>query len=325
VNHVHIVGFGLAGALLSWELRLLGVAVSYHDYAEEHTSSRVAAGMITPITGRRLKPTWRGAELTQLARLTYEAIEHTHDVELWRDWTLRRVFREEIMNTWFHERLQRGEYHPLEVNEIIPGTYENVEYPFGGFSHNGVAIVDIPMLIDVLKKGTVQSVSQPLLTVDCTGYRALQDPRWDWLPIEPSKGEILDVTIPGLQLDHVLTNGTWILPVRGEHFRIGATHNWDDQDPRPTGEARVKLLEDARRLVPHEIYVDEQKAALRPSTRFKRPLVGIHPLEPTRAVFNGLGTKGALQGPWAAQQLARHIVYGELLDPDIDIKRWWKQ
>lgn len=325
MNHVHIVGFGLAGALLSWELQQLGVDVSMEDLNELDTSSRVAAGMITPITGRRLKPTWRGAELTNIARSTYEAIERVYGVELWRDWTLRRVFREEIMQTWFHERLERGEYHPLNVSEIGVGTLDGVEYPFGGFSHDGVATVHIPTLVSVLMSGTVQPVPQPSLTVDCTGYRALQDPRWSWLPIEPSKGEILDVTIRGLHLDHVLTNGTWILPVGGEQYRIGATHDWDDQDPLPTERARTKLIEEANRLFHHHIQVDAQKAALRPSTKFKRPLVGIHPLEPTRAVFNGLGTKGALQGPWAARQLARHLVVGEPLDPEIDIQQWWKR
>ena len=58
--HVHIVGFGIAGALLARELLARGVRVTANDVADPESSSLVAAGMITPITGKRLKPTWRG-------------------------------------------------------------------------------------------------------------------------------------------------------------------------------------------------------------------------------------------------------------------------
>ena len=325
---VHVVGFGLAGALLAWELRKLDVDVSIIDLGETETSSHVAAGMITPVTGRRLKPTWRCAELTEVAHSVYGEIETAHSIELWTEWALRRVFREEVMVEWFRERLQRGEYEPLTVNEILPGFHDDVEYPFGGFSHDGVATINIPLMIETLRKTleitALGSGGNADVTVHCTGYRAHTDELWSWLPIEPSKGEILDVTIPGLHLDHVLTNGTWLLPIGGEQYRIGATHDWDDHDPQPTEDGKRRLLHAAQQLVNRTIIVDKHRAAIRPSTKFKRPLAGFHPLDPTQAVFNGLGTKGALQAPWAAKQLARHIVLGEPLDHEIDIQRWWK-
>lgn len=318
------MGFGLAGALLAWELQKLNVLVTSDDLNESETSSRVAAGMITPITGRRLKPTWRGSELTQIARATYSEVETKFGVKLWHEWTLRRVFREEIMRTWFHERLAHGEYEPMQITDIAPGTHDGVGYPFGGFEHGGVATVDIPSFVDLMKPKENSGSADADVTVTCTGYRALSSALWSWLPIEPSKGEILDVTIPGLFLDHVLTNGTWILPVGGDKYRIGATHDWDDQDPQPTVRGREKLLEAATQLVHREIIVTGHRAALRPSTKFKRPLVGRHPIDTAQAVFTGLGTKGALQGPWAARQLARHLAFGEPLDTEIDIQRWWK-
>ncbi|MBK7032882.1 MAG: FAD-binding oxidoreductase [Ignavibacteria bacterium] len=330
MNHAHIVGTGLAGSLLAWELKKLGVEVTSVNTNDPESSSHVAAGMITPITGRRLKPTWRGNELTQIARTTYAEMEKTFGVSLWRDWTLKRVFKEEIMRTWFHERQERNEYDPIVVTDIEPGIHDGINYPYGGFQHGDVATVDIPTLIRHVEGSFSKHINDaatthsPDITITCTGYRTLHHPLWSWLPIEPSKGEILDVSIPGLELDHILTNGTWILPVGGSVFRIGATHDWDDHEPHPTGAGRDKLLADAQRLIRNEIIVLGQRAAIRPSTKFKRPFAGRHPLDQKQAVFTGLGTKGALQGPWAAQQLARHLVLGEPLDPEIDINRWWK-
>jgi glycine/D-amino acid oxidase-like deaminating enzyme len=320
--HIHIVGLGLAGSLLAWELRALGVRVTAEDEHDPESSSRVAAGMITPITGRRLKPTWRAGELTRLALDTYSAISREIDRPLMRAWRLRRVFREAIQMEWFHARERTGEYAPITVAPLAPGVHQGVHYPHGGFEHDGVYTVDMSALVDAMRLEPDGSGAD--LVVWCTGVAAHVDPRWSWLPLEPSKGEILDVVIRGYGLDHILTNGTWILPVGEDRYRVGATHDWDDHDPHPTEKGRAALLAAIEPLVSHPIEIVGHRAAIRPSTRYKRPLVGRHPVDSAHAIFTGLGTKGALQGPWAARQLARHLVVGEPLDPDIDIQRWWR-
>ncbi len=132
------------------------------------------------------------------------------------------------------------------------------------------------------------------------------------------------MTIPGLRLEEILTNGTWILPIGDDRYRIGATHDWDDHDPQSTEQARASLLESARRMIPQEIIVTGHRAALRPSTKFKRPLVGRHPYEHQRYTLNGLGTKGALQGPYAAAQLAACVLDGIEPDKEINVSRWYR-
>ncbi|MFM8770648.1 MAG: NAD(P)/FAD-dependent oxidoreductase [Candidatus Kapaibacterium sp.] len=326
MTSVHIVGMGLAGALAAWEFLKRGVLVTAWDDTTGDTSSNVAAGMITPITGQRLKPTWRGEELMTIAQQTYSSIEHHYGVVLQRHWTLRRVFRDAAMQEWFRRRFDGGEFDAYGVTEIPAGEHDGVRYPFGGMKHGDVLTIDIPSLVRAVRS-IVEWTSNPGPTsaiVDCTGYRALNDPLWSWLPIEPSKGEILDVTIPGLGLEEILTNGTWILPVGDDRYRIGATHDWDDHDPQPTGQARASLLESAKRMVSQEIIVTGQRSALRPSTKFKRPLVGRHPQDHQRYTLNGLGTKGALQGPYAAAQIAACVFDGIEPDDEINIARWYR-
>lgn len=326
MTSVHIVGMGLAGSLAAWEFMRRGVRVSAWDDASGDTSSMVAAGMITPITGQRLKPTWRGPELMALARQTYQDLEDHFGIELKREFHLRRVFRDDSMQEWFRRRFDSGEFAAFGVTEIPPGVTHGVHYRHGGMEHGNVLTIDIPLLVKMVRS-TVEWTPHPSpsdVIIDCTGYRALADPLWSWLPIEPSKGEILDVVIPGLDMQDVLTNGTWILPVAGDVYRIGATHDWDDHDPRPTQKAREDLLASARLLVEHEISVVGHRAAIRPSTRFKRPLVGRHPEHASRFVLNGLGTKGALQGPFAAAQLVACVLDGIEPDADMNITRWWQ-
>ncbi len=329
IRCAHISGCGLAGALLMHELRKRGMHVTVNDRPDPQSSSNVAAGMITPITGQRLKPTWRGEELTAHARRTYRELEDMLGVPLWKDWTLVRVFRSEMMRTWFEQRRDRGELGHLSVEELPPGTNDGIDMPYGGFRHAGVATVNMAALTAAMRVVFADAfVDQPPRDADvivtCTGAAVLHDPLWSWLPIEPSKGEILDVRIDGDHCDYIRTSGTWILPCGNSVFRIGATHDWDDHDPTPTAAAREMLLAEAERMVSGAITVLNQRAALRPSTKYKRPLAGRHPVEHQQAVFTGLGTKGALQGPWSAQQLASHLVEGTALDPEISISRWWK-
>ena len=49
-----IVGQGLAGTLLAFELERAGVSFAIADAGHEGAASSVAAGVINPITGRRL-------------------------------------------------------------------------------------------------------------------------------------------------------------------------------------------------------------------------------------------------------------------------------
>jgi len=326
MSSVHVVGMGLAGSLAAWEFIRRGIRVSAWDDTSADTSSLVAAGMITPITGQRLKPTWRGEQLLEQARATYSEIERHFSTQLQHDWTLRRVFRDTSMQEWFHRRIHSGELTPYAVTAISPGQVDGVRYPHGGMQHGNVVTIDIPQLIKLMRSvvdWTAYSDSASAV-IDCTGYRAVTDPNWSLLPIEPSKGEILDVCIKGLDIDHILTNGTWILPMGNDRYRIGATHDWDDHDPAPTLEARMQLLGAVRHMIDHEIVVEGHRAAIRPSTQFKRPLVGRHPMLQGRYTLNGLGTKGALQGPFAASQLVACVLDGATPDPEINIVRWFR-
>ena len=49
-------------------------------------------------------------------------------------------------------------------------------------------------------------------------------------------------------------------------------------------------------------------AGVRPTTKDRRPLLGLHPKNPSIAVFNGLGTRGVLQGPSLSNELCDFLI-----------------
>ena len=70
-----ILGQGLAGTTLAWRLIDRGRRVLVIDHSAPGTSSRLAAGLLTPITGQRLTVAWRHEDLWQPAINFYREIQ----------------------------------------------------------------------------------------------------------------------------------------------------------------------------------------------------------------------------------------------------------
>src|SRR3954469_22667127 len=117
-----IVGQGLAGTLLAWEFERAGIAFAIADRGHENAASFVAAGIINPITGRRLVKSWRIETLLPAARATYHELGATLGLRLWRGgracpWVagvrVRRWFADERERQVFAEKQIRGELAPF--------------------------------------------------------------------------------------------------------------------------------------------------------------------------------------------------------------------
>src|SRR5690242_6028765 len=69
-----IVGQGICGTMLSWFLHKEGKTFFIIDDNNEKASSKVAAGVINPVTGRRYAYTWMIDEIMPFAVQAYEEI-----------------------------------------------------------------------------------------------------------------------------------------------------------------------------------------------------------------------------------------------------------
>ena len=69
-----IVGQGLAGTLVAWFLEQTGKTFIVIDKHDVSSSSNIAAGIMHPITGRRLVKSWRADDLIPFAEDTYKTI-----------------------------------------------------------------------------------------------------------------------------------------------------------------------------------------------------------------------------------------------------------
>ena len=338
---VLILGRGLAGSWIARELLARKVDVHVYDPDTTGNSSRVAAGLINPTTGSRPKSTWRSEILLPFAHEAYRNLEAELGVALWTPRKIRRVFLTEKDQSLWHHAVERGvgvDWTPMHGPSI-----DGLAFPFGGVEYAG-ATVNTNALIDAV--GAHLKANNCLLEAEpdhaeydrviwCQGWRASYHELWKWLPFQPVKGEIIDAEIEGPPLHGVYIRGIWIIPEAGEwgmgngdstpshRVRIGSTHDWDDMTDAPTDHARNTLVEKAQVLLGRSVRVVGQSAAVRPAARSKRPYIGVHPKQEQHAIVNGLGAKGSLWAPWAARQLADHMLEGKPLDDEVNIQRWW--
>lgn len=320
-----IVGQGLAGSLLGWALERAGIEFAIADAGTERAASTVAAGLINPITGRRLVKSWGVDVLLPQAAQMYREIGDELGVPLWHPMRVHRLFADDKEQAAFAAKRGTG--------ELSPYVYDGDER---GFWIELAARVDLRQLVDGLRlhwdsQGRLRetadmadAVRQHELVIDCRG---LDGTRWDpfaFVPWAFSKGELLELAVSELAPDVVINRRHWIAPFGGGRAWVGATHEPGVVDPTPTATARASLEASALELLPQGFAVLGQRAGIRVNLPDKRPVAGRHPLRRDLGVLNGLGAKGALYAPWLAQQWAAHVRDGATFAPEIDVRRFWK-
>ena len=154
------------------------------------------------------------------------------------------------------------------------------------------------------------------------GFGLKQNPLFNYLPINESKGELLTIHAPDLKIDYVLKSSVFVLPLSNDLYHIGATYNWTDKTNNITKEGREELLNKLETFLNCDFKVIDQVAGIRPTVKDRRPLVGKHPKQNNVYVLNGLGTRGVMIGPYVAKQLFNYIENNIELDTEININRF---
>ena len=142
-DHI-IVGHGLAGATLAIELRRRGLSVCVFDEGRSNTASRVAAGLMTPITGKRFALTPRWEELWPLAVDFYQEFAQKTGHGVLTRTPAVRFFRDAEDARWFEKRRD-------EMSAFIeePGPADGFANEFSGVQMKDTGRLDVSRLLDV--------------------------------------------------------------------------------------------------------------------------------------------------------------------------------
>lgn len=341
-----IVGQGLAGTVLSFELINRGKSVLVIDNHFQHSSSMVAAGMWNPIVFKRLSKSWKADELVPSLDKVYSAFEHFLGKKYLIHLPIDRVFPDQSAANQFDEKSDLPGYQGFISQEMIQAK-KNVKAPFGigrieggGYLKIQDLLIDFRAFLKSENRLLEEEFKAESLQIEadfvkfkgkraknivfCTGHELSSTPWFSQLPMQATKGELLSIESDQLHEESILNNGKFLLPLGNGKFKLGATYEWSELNYDLTEAAKKDLLSSLSSMTEVEFKVSNHEAGIRPTVKDRRPLIGAHPEHSRLLLFNGLGTKGVMIAPWLAAHFCDFILEGKELERELNLGRYFK-
>ena len=305
---IQIIGHGLAGAILAETLSGAGYPVQILDDGGP-ASSRVAAGLYTPLTGRRLVRSWQLESALLVVNRFYPALEKTLGAHFFHPLSSIKIFRSQTEREEWETRKDHDFTREREVSALP------FRCPWGGCEVRGGGWVNLPRMLDALKnrrkqKGEWGSLDSPEITIWAEGVKASENPLWRDVGWRNAHGDILTLSIPDLAEEHIYHPGKFLLPVGNHLFRCGATYAWNQKSFAPRQQGRLELETALAEVLTVPFKVVDHQAAIRPVAMARVPVAGPHPEQPEHWIFNGFGSKGVLMAPWMAGRIVEYLQSG---------------
>lgn len=318
-----IVGQGLAGTCLAWELLKRGETFLIMD-REQGGSSRVAAGLINPVTGKNFEPSKDIAGFLPEAMAFYFEIEAQIGKTIWHPLPVLRLAETEA--EW-NKILTKASLP--DVARWINGGPMEITGWIGGIELTGGGRLDTRTFLDESRAffqnlGVYQKMDVPREQSDatliwCEGVSGLITGGYG--PHRCAKGEILTLRGNGWDASRIRVGaGGWLVPLGNSLFKTGSTYEWNQLDESPTETGRMRVETIARRLGGQSFEVISHEAGIRPILRRSEPLIG--PYGDRGWMFNALGSKGSLYAPGIAARLARWLTEGTEPEPSINYQNF---
>ena len=342
-----IVGCGLAGISFAEIALRNDKSVTVFDNNSQN-SSRIAGGLYNPVILKRFSEVWKAQEQLIIMNEFYDLLEKKLDCKVdFKRPILRKFFSVEEQNNWFSAS-DKMALSPFLSTQLIAKKYVGIDSPYGYGEVLHTGFVDTGLLLNkyriYLKKsnlfqeevfdyGDLQIENDAIRYKDihakhiifAEGFGMHDNPFFNKLPLDGTKGELFIIKAPKLVLDVIVNTSVFILPLGNNLFKVGATYNRIDKTDLPTDEGRVELIDRIKEIITCEFEIINHFAGVRPTVRDRRPLVGTHQNFNALHILNGLGTRGVMLGPAMAKALFDHIEHQVPLDKEIDCNRFFRK
>ena len=324
-----VVGQGLAGTLLTLDLLDNKKRILIVDKHLKGSASKVAGGLMNPISVRRCIPAFPDHYLT-VAFKRYKELEEKLNNNFLYTKPLVKLFRNDEIRDLWHDK-----YNSHDMDIYIKGfnksnTFSSFKDTFTSANIEPAGNLDVAHFLSISKSYfsiecdfleeefdfnffNESEVSYKGYTsekiVFCEGYRLMNNPFFKYLPLAPTKGEVITIKIPSLEYcDQIISKGVYLIPLGNHLYTVGATYNREDLTDEITDDGQRFLIERLEGILNLDYEIVDRQSGIRPTVKDHKPLIGYHPDNNRIGVFNGLGSRGVLAGPYLSNQ----FVYSSL-------------
>ena len=342
-----IIGQGISGTFLSYYLLKEKKSFLVIDNNKPDTASRIAAGIISPVTGRRLVKTWMIDEVIPFVQKAYSNLGNDLGISTITEKKIIDFFPTPQMRLAFLERMNEDQtYLQEEEDSAKLRNYFNYELGYGIISP--AFIIHIEKVLPAWRGQLLQKnllleedfelshlkietgkIRYKKIVADkiifCDGTASINNPYFKQLPFAFNKGEVLVIEAKDLPATHIYKKGLILSPLQDDNlFWVGTNYLWEYKDEFPTKEFREQTGNLLKKWLKVPFKIIDHKAAIRPANIERRPFVGMHPVHLNIGILNGMGSKGCSLAPFFAKQLTDNLLDKKELMPEADIKRFSK-
>lgn len=339
-----IVGQGISGTVLSSALMEQHQKVLVIDDGNIKAASKIASGVINPVTGRRIVKTWQIDEVMPTAVRIYKALENKLNIKIIQQCNIINFHASEQMQKAFEDRIAEDPTY-LSTSPLQDTIAAAFEASFGYTVIDPCWLIHLENLLhhwrqyliekntflqDVFDFKKLDITAEKIIyenytankIIFCEGAKGQDNPYFKQLPFAPNKGEALLVKINDLDNQFIYKKAVSIVPWKDSIFWVGSNYEWDNynDDPSPSFKEKTMAALNEWLQLPYEVV--DHIAAVRPANTQRRPFVGTHPTFKNMGIFNGMGTKGCSLAPYFAQQMTEHILHHTPIDNEATIDRF---
>lgn len=338
-----IVGQGLVGTWMSYYAKAFGKNFIIINDPQTLSATSVASGVINPVTGRRIVQTWMIDVLLPNALQAYTELGIQ----------LNKTILKKAPVVLLHPSLQMKESFEYRLNHdnvyLSPNNKTDWEAffktPFGTGQIDSSFWIDLNTMLSSWRKQlkdlgnyieTYFDIEDLIVHQDhvtwkeytanhiifCDGNNSMQNKYFNKLPFAPNKGEALIVEIKGLPKENIYKQSVSIVPWKEDLFWVGSNYEWTFKDNSPSETFKEKMMQALDNFLKVPYTIVDHITGIRPANTERRPFVGVHPVYPSVAICNGMGTKGCSLAPYFSKQLIEYIENGKAIDAEADIKRF---
>jgi glycine/D-amino acid oxidase-like deaminating enzyme len=343
-----IIGQGISGTWLSYYLQKENKSFLVIDNNFPSSSSRIAAGIINPVTGRRHVEVWMAKEIIPFAWQAYNqigkelginAISQKNIIDFFPSPQMRQSFVQRIeedshylssypdqnhFNPVFNYEFGCGEINPVYIAhlETLLPAWRNHLIKEEKLSEEEFDIAELKVSADKIQYKEITATK----IIFCDGNSSAANPYFNLLPFAPNKGEALILEIPDLQHTTIYKKGMLLTPLQEMVglWWVGSNYAWEFDNPNPTADFREKTEQLLKNWLKIPFKIISHLSGIRPATLERRPFVGFHPQHPSVGILNGMGTKGCSLAPFFARQLTDYLLYNKPILPEAVIDRYSK-
>ena len=333
-----IVGDGYAALFFAHQL--IKNNKSFYLFSEgKKNASMVSAGIINPAVLKRFTTFWLAQEQIDSLKKTLSEIEgYTHKNYLIEKPILRVFHDDKEKELW----LKKSNEISFLSNDFIK--INSIKNPFGCGKVNHSARLNVrdffTDLMNYLEQNShliKEKFDYNLVKTENSTYKNIQfkniifaegmavkeNPYFSEIPVEANKGHHLEVKISEkIEDDFTIKKKHFIFPLNENTYYYGGTYDREQTHHKIDDSAVEKLTNALAEFYPNDFEVTQVKFGFRPTVKDRRPIVGNHPEFKNLYVFNGLGARGILNGNYFAINLYNHLDNGEVIHPEVDLKRF---